>query len=61
MPLAAIDPVRVAKFMPPGFTAYGRPSNATRLHLAIARFRYLLDGLWRRQDDGHWEVQRLGN
>ena len=61
MALAAIDPVRVAKFMPPGFVAYGRPSNATRMHLAIARFRYLLDGLWRRQDDGHWEVQHLGN
>ena len=61
MPLAAIDPVRVAKYMPPGFTAYGRPSNATRLHLVVARLRYVLDGLWRRQDDGHWEVQRLGN
>jgi len=61
MPLAAVDPVRVAKYMPPGFVAYGRPSNATRLHLVIARLRYLLDGLWRRQDDGHWEVQRLGN
>jgi hypothetical protein len=61
MALAAIDPVRVAKYMPPGFTAYGRPSNATRYHLVIARLRYLLDGLWRRQDDGHWEVQRLGD
>jgi hypothetical protein len=60
MPLAAIDPVRVAKYMPPGFTAYGRPSNATRLHLVIARLRFLLDGLWRRQDDGYWEGQRLG-
>jgi hypothetical protein len=59
--LAAVDPVRVARYMPPGFVAYGRPSNATRLHLVIARLRYLLDGLWRRQDDGHWEVQRLGN
>jgi hypothetical protein len=61
MSLAAIDPVRVAKYMPPGFTAYGRPSNATRLHLVIARLRFLLDGLWRRQDDGYWEGQRLGN
>jgi hypothetical protein len=61
MALAAIDPVRVARYMPPGFTAYGRPSNATRVHLALGRLRYLLDGLWRRQDDGYWEGQRLGN
>jgi hypothetical protein len=61
MPLAAIDPVRVAKYMPPGYIAYGRPSNATRLHLVLARLRYMFDGLWRRQDDGYWESQRLGN
>jgi len=61
MALAAIDPVRVAKYMPPGFIAYGRPSNSTRFHLVLARVRYLIDGLWRRQDDGYWQMQRLGN
>jgi hypothetical protein len=47
--------------MPPGFIAYGRPSNSTRFHLVLARLRYLFDGIWRRQDDGYWEGQRLGN
>ena len=60
MPLAAIDPVRVAQFMPPGFIAYGRPSNATRMHLVLGRIRYVLDGLWHRQDNGYWEGQQLG-
>jgi hypothetical protein len=58
--LAAIDPVRVAQYMPPGFIAYGRPSNATRVHLVLGRLRYVVDGLWHRQDDGYWEGQRLG-
>jgi len=60
MPLAAIDPVRVAQLMPPGFIAYGRPSNATRVHLLLGRLRFVLEGLWRRQDDRYWEGQRLG-
>ena len=61
MPLAAIDPVRVAQLMPPGFIAYGRPSNATRVHLLLGRLRFVLDGLWRRQDDGYWEGSRQGD
>jgi len=60
MPLAAIDPVRVAQLMPPGFIAYGRPSNATRVHLVLGRLRYVLDGLWHRQDNGYWEGSRQG-
>jgi hypothetical protein len=61
MPLAAIDPVRVAQLMPPGFIAYGRPSNATRMHLLLGRLRFVLDGLWRRQDVGYWEGSRQGD
>ena len=60
MALAAIDPVRVARLMPPGFIAYGRPSNASRVHLFLGRLRYLLEGLWPRPEDGYWESQRLG-
>jgi len=50
----------VAQLMPPGFIAYGRPSNATRVHLLLGRLRFVLEGLWRRQDDRYWEGQRLG-
>jgi hypothetical protein len=59
MALAAIDPERVARLMPPGFIAYGRPSNASRVHLFLARLRYLLEGIWPRPEDSYWDNQRL--
>lgn len=48
IPLPAVDPLRVARLMPPGYPPYGRPSGSTGLQLLLGRLRYLLEGWWPR-------------
>ena len=48
LPLAAIDPQEVVRFMPAGYTAYGRPSNSTSINLLFRQLLYLLDSWWSR-------------
>ena len=42
LPLAAVDPVTVAALRPPGYNAYGRPSQRTLLRVVLDRLEDLM-------------------
>lgn len=53
-PLAAVDPVEVARLTPARFPPYGRPSDSIRLHLLLRSLEYFFTRFFFRQSHGYW-------